>query len=52
VGSSLHRALLGNVEGFSLLGLLREKESVYLGSNIQKQKRKTAMNYYRGMSLL
>jgi len=45
VGSSLHRALFRNLGGVGvpLLGLLREKESAYLGSNIQKQGRKTAM---------
>ena len=33
MGSSLHRALLGESGGVRLLGLLREKESVYLGSS-------------------
>ena len=31
--SSLHRALLGNLGGVCLLGLLRGKESAYLDSS-------------------
>jgi hypothetical protein len=32
MGSSLQRALLGNLEGVCFLGLWREKENAYMGS--------------------